>query len=367
MSPTVEAQRYRIVVSADQNFQSILETAVVDQPTFTSAGWTYPEGPLYWRVQAIDGSGNNLTFGSQLVRQEVARSQPDLTACRDLRLAERAVPLARRCAYAAGYQVEIYKDGDTTGSSANRIVSGTTKQVAYTPPSPLPASANAYTWRVRPLDAGDRPGVWTDLGDPGARFFVSPAAPVQTSPGNNVWVKSTLGLFTWTAVAGATSYRFERRLAGAAGSSETVVTPALAWAPTARIGDGNWEWRVSTIDADGKVSGSSPWRAFRVDATPPVIKKVKPPRNKLKPKSLIVVVFSEAVKGVSKKSLYVTLEGKKKKMKAKVTMNKAKTKATVNVKPRFKRGKTYVLHATSKIKDLRGNVLADGEAVSLSE
>ena len=60
----VEAMTYRVQVDDDPNFQSPLETAVVDQTTYTSPGTTYPEGPLYWRVQAIDGSSNPLTWST---------------------------------------------------------------------------------------------------------------------------------------------------------------------------------------------------------------------------------------------------------------------------------------------------------------
>jgi hypothetical protein len=358
VSPTVEALRYRIVVSSDQNFQTALETAVVDQPTYTSATRTYPEGPLYWRVQAIDGSANNLTFANGTFTKKSPGVTP-LSPRNGVSVSPSEPFRWQPLPYAAGYQVEIYKDGDTTGSSVNRVFAGSTKQVAYTPSSPLPASGNAYTWRVRPVDADDRPGQWTDLGAAGARFFVSPAAPVLTSPGDNAWVNAKLGLFTWTAVSGAASYRFERRLAGSAGSAETVNTPSLAWAPTAKIGDGNWEWRVSAVDADGKVSGSSPWRAFRVDGTPPAIKKVTPSPSKLKPKSLVVVKFTEPVTGVTNKSLYIkpSLKKKVKAMKAKVKLNKTKTKATIDIKGKFKRNVTYYLFATSKIRDLRGNEL----------
>ena len=60
----VEAMTYRVQVDDDPNFQSPLETAVVDQTTYTSPGTTYPEGPLYWRVQANDGSNNPLTWST---------------------------------------------------------------------------------------------------------------------------------------------------------------------------------------------------------------------------------------------------------------------------------------------------------------
>ena len=59
---TQEAKQYRIQVSLVADFASIFDTALVDQPFYTPVGVTYPEGPIYWRVQAIDGSNNSLTY-----------------------------------------------------------------------------------------------------------------------------------------------------------------------------------------------------------------------------------------------------------------------------------------------------------------
>ncbi len=63
LSPAVdqEARSYKIEVSLAADFATIFDTATVDQFTYTPFNKTYPEGPLYWRVQAIDGSGNALT------------------------------------------------------------------------------------------------------------------------------------------------------------------------------------------------------------------------------------------------------------------------------------------------------------------
>ena len=39
-----------------------IDDKIVDQATYTAYDRTYPEGTLYWRVQAIDGEGNGLTW-----------------------------------------------------------------------------------------------------------------------------------------------------------------------------------------------------------------------------------------------------------------------------------------------------------------
>ena len=175
-----------------------------------------------------------------------------------------------------------------------------------------------------------------------------------------MWQPTAGPLFEWTEVTGAATYALEVRVLGATSNYLRVATAATAHAPVQAIATGSYTWRVTALDANGTSLGTSATRGFRVDATPPTIKKIKPESRKLKPKSLVTVVFSEKVKNVTKKTLFITPEGKKKPLKAKVTLNKKKTKAVIDAKKRFKPG-TYVVHATTKIQDLRGNPLSGGE------
>ena len=55
----IEAQQYRVQVSTTSDFSTLLDNLLVDQTTYTASASTYPEGILYWRVQAVDGSGNS--------------------------------------------------------------------------------------------------------------------------------------------------------------------------------------------------------------------------------------------------------------------------------------------------------------------
>lgn len=357
VAPTVEAKQYRVQVSADPNFQTYLEQAVVDQTTFTSATNTYPEGPLYWRVQAIDAGGNSLTWsaGSRFVK-----ASPTVTPLEPLSDAEvsgtqpfRWEPLT----YAASYDIEIFKNADTTGSTTNRVRSGNSKQVAFSPGDPLPVSSQPYTWRVRPVDAKGRPGRWTDLDDPAARFLVVGVAPTLLEPAPDVYVHANDGLFTWAPVSGATSYKFERRLVGATGSAETVTTPALAWAPKSVMADGSWQWRVSSLDAAGKVLGSSEWEAFRVDGTPPALSSYGP-RGKVSRSASFVVEFDEPVSSVNAKSFKLFAAGGSSTMLATVTLNATGTKAKLDPTATLVSGRKYTLKLTSGIRDPAGNRLA---------
>ena len=169
-------------------------------------------------------------------------------------------------AYAASYDVEVYKDADTIGQAGNLVFSGNSKQVALTPTVPLAVSGQSYTWRVRPRDAANRPGQWTDLADSSHRFRVVGAAPSLTAPQDDTLVVGTDSCFTWTGVNGATDYRWDLRLQGG-GALSSVRTPALAWAPSI-VADGNWEWRVVSLNSAGVETarprgGSSEWMPSR--------------------------------------------------------------------------------------------------------
>ena len=130
-----EAREYRIQVSVDPNFQSTIDNAVVDQRSFTSYANTYPEGNLYWRVQAIDQSANPLAWS---VARTFQKQSPKPTLTSPLTSAPETVPgstplVWEALAYAGSYQVEVYKNGDTQANPVNRVVNETSTQIAWSP------------------------------------------------------------------------------------------------------------------------------------------------------------------------------------------------------------------------------------------
>ena len=114
LNPAVdqEARSYKIEVSTVADFASIFDTATVDQTTYTPFDKTYPEGPLYWRVQAIDGSGNTLTKSPARL---VNKASPALSLTFPGNGSTQAgVPYFQwnPQAFAATYLIEVYKNGD---------------------------------------------------------------------------------------------------------------------------------------------------------------------------------------------------------------------------------------------------------------
>lgn len=354
IEPDVEAYTYRVQVDNDPNFQSPLETTEVDQTTYTAPGITYPEGPLYWRVQAIDGTRNQLSWSEP--RSFNKRSpQVVLTAPVGNAQTTGTAPLRwQPLAYAASYDVEVYKNADTIGQSANLVFSGTSKQVALSPTAPLPVSGQSYTWRVRPRDAANRPGQWTDLANASARFRVIGSAPALTAPQDGTLVLGNDALFTWTGVAGATDYRWDVRPQSGGGAT-SVRTPALGWAPST-IGNGAWEWRVVSLNSAGAELGASPWWQFRVDTQKPTVTRAGP-TNRVKRRASFRVTFSEPVSNVRNKTFKIVPVGSRRALTATVRPSSDRVTAVLNPSRNLRRGKSYVIKVTSRIRDDASNRL----------
>lgn len=266
-----EAAYYRVQTSTSPQFlfTTLLDNRLVDQTTFTSFDTTYPEGTIYWRVQALDGSLNSLTW-SAARRFEKRSPVPMLQAPVDgLEIDSNQVLSWKPLPFAASYNVEVYRNDDMVPSPGNRVLAINTKQTSHSPASPLPAAATNYRWRVQRVDAKGRVGGWSAL----APFVVSGAKPTQQTPVDGGRTDPSGALFTWAPDEGrpASAYRFERRAVGSTTAAESKVTAALAWAPQTTVAAGSWEWRVVALDAGGAELGASGWRGFTVIDKPATV------------------------------------------------------------------------------------------------
>ena len=257
-----EAQSYRVQTATDPNFNDVIETVRVDQTTFTSFDETYPEGPVWWRVQAVDGSDNGLSWSEPAMF--LKRSPVPLLSSP---VEGDSLPgdvyfswQPRR--FAAQYDIELYRDDPThTASPALRVASARVRQRVASLTKPLPVDDVAYTWRVRRVDARNRTGGWSAWGS----FTVTPRAPALDSPAQGALdVAPSDAVFSWGPVSRAATYRFERLAPGSTTVVESVTTSSLAWAPTTAIPGGQWDWRVTALDADAKPLGTSQVRRFTV-------------------------------------------------------------------------------------------------------
>ena len=266
LNPAVdqEARSYKIEVSTVADFATIFDTATVDQTTYTPFSKTYPEGPLYWRVQAIDGSGNTLTKSpSRLVN----KASPALSLTFPGNgSTQSGVPYFQwnPQAFAATYLIEVYKNGDLLFSPANKVLSTTTKFSAWAPTTSL--ASGDYAWRVRRNDADNRPGPWSA----GRTFTLQSAKPTLTAPANGATVAANTLLFTWGGVAGAVQYKIE--VAATCAFSAILfnqTTVMTSWAPITAYADGSYCWRIKALDAAGNVLNTSNTRTFNIGTGPP--------------------------------------------------------------------------------------------------
>ncbi|WP_329957575.1 Ig-like domain-containing protein [Nocardioides anomalus] len=348
---TQTAMSYRVQVATNEAFTNIIDDNTVDQTTYTSADRLYPEGQLYWRVQVVDGSGNLLTLPSTASTFTKASPAPQLLGPSGPSPATQPFQWSASN-YASSYTLEVYQNGDTAASPSNLVLSqGGVQQTAWADFQELP-SGTSYVWRVRRVDSAGNNGPWSAWG----QFQVQPGMPALVSPAAGVRLPVRDSLFTWTAVTGAASYRWERRAAGST-NGEVVTTRASAWAPTGQLATGSYQWRVSALDSSDHVMGTSDWRAFSVDATVPTITKRKPDGG-LKVKAAITLTFSEKVQGVSAKTIQLKGKGKGGKVKFKVKLDKSGTKAKISHKGRLKKGAVYQLKIKDGITDVAGNPLA---------
>jgi hypothetical protein len=263
---TQEAKRYRIQVSASADFGAILDDRYVDQIQYTPWALTYPEGALYWRVQAYDASDLALTMSTTGV---VTKSSPQVQLTSPAAgLVVDGVPnfTWEPQDWAAKYKIEVYKNGDTNWSTVNRIFNVTTAVASWSPTDAMPTGV--YAWRVQRLDANspNRPGPWSD----GRLFTLSPEAPTLVSPADGSLQSGGDMLFTWTGIPNAVSYRFESSTSAGFSSPTQQTTTMTAWSPTTVYAAGTYYWRVSVLDAGSpaNVLSTSAARTFVVGTLP---------------------------------------------------------------------------------------------------
>ncbi|MDX6228638.1 MAG: large repetitive protein, partial [Frankiales bacterium] len=315
---TQEARSYHLQVSTSQDFSAVVDDVYTDALSYTPYTKTYPEGPLYWRVQAVDGSNNLLTWSDpgavtpHTVLKQTARlagaSPADNATVKGLQ-AFSWVPQP----YAAKYEIELYKDSGLLFPSANRVASAVVAQASWTPTLALPAGR--YDWRVRRLDADARPGPWSPGNargaaspDSGYSFTLLPDAPTLQSPANTGYTHNGSILLQWLGVAGASAYAVDIAPSSSFSSATTTTTVSSAWAPVTHLMDGVHYWRVRALNAAAGLFSVSAVRSFTVnDLSPYVIRAL--PLAGASVSGPFTVIFSAAMLGVDPSTFLVRLSG----------------------------------------------------------
>ncbi len=262
---TQSAKTYKVQVDDEPSFSDpLVDERVVDQATYTAFDTLYPEGTLYWRVEAQDYEDFGLAWSSvKTFTKSTPPVQPTGPAYGSSVAGTTPFTWDAQ-AFASSYTLEVYKNNDAAFSPANRLFSTTVKTAAYAWNQPVPASATPYIWRVRKTDASGNLGPWSAP----YRFTSLGSAPTLTAPANDELVPPNAALLQWTEVDRATKYDVEVRATGSASNWGSATTTATAWAPLQTVPDGTWLWRVTAKDAGGNPLGTSAWLGFRVSGTP---------------------------------------------------------------------------------------------------
>jgi len=345
------ARTYHVQVAIDSTFKGIVEEAFVDQATHTSRVTTYPDGPLFWRVRAVDSSGTGLPW-SDVGLVTKSTPGPSLTLPVDGGALRSAQML--RWQPEAGvlyYEVEVYKNDDRLFSAENLVRRSTSHLAAITFEVPLPAAPNAYVWRVRRIDAAGRPGQWST-----ARSFVVRGPAVTLGAPSGGYQPARTMLFTWQPVTGAAGYRFERRRADG-WVDERVDTAGTSWAPLTQVPNGSYDWRIVALDAAGQDLAASGWKQFKVDATAPTVTSVTPV-GVIKPTQDLQITFSERVLGVSTGTVRLFQKGEQHPVATNVRIAATGRSAVINPSANLRVGRTYILKITSGVRDPAGNKVA---------
>lgn len=346
------AQWYRVQVDNDQEFTSPLETVLVDQSRFTSATRLYPEGNLWWRVQAVDADNNDNPWSDP---RHVTKASPNVVP--ESPVTGSNVSGATHFEWkpqagASKYLLEVFKSTEMT--AGNLLFSATVKQSAYTWDRPIPASAASYSWRVTRIDSS----MPTNSGPPsfGGVFQSNGSAPSLLAPPAGTYQPSNGPLFSWSDVPGAGSYLLEVRVAGASFNWANITTPATSWAADRLVSDGSYSWRVTAKDAGGAAIGVSAWRSFNVDASRPRVVSYTP-LSSARYSQNVVVKFSEAVGGVGSGTFKLRRQGTTAFLSATRRISADRKTAVLDPSSNLRRGATYIVYLTSGIKDQRGNTL----------
>lgn len=341
---------YRLQVATEPSFNGIVDDVTVDQPTYQAWAKSYPDGVYYWRVQAIGGGDIPLTFSAIWRLQKTSRKPAPSSAGTTTglpTLAWAALP------YASGYTVEVYRGTDPLFPSANRVLAAVTKLPSFTPNTALPAGT--YSWRVRKLNPDQHGGAWSTSVP---TFTVSRPAPTLTAPAHLATITNNNILFSWRAVAGASSYLFESSPSTSFTTlQEQVNTVMPAWAAVRYYPDrATYYWRVKVLDGKGNVMATSVIRRFAKDAARPTVAGVSPTTG-LAVDGRITVTFSEPVKGISTTGLRLRIAGTTSTIAGAVTPAAGTGTTTATFRPLapLVPGQYYELLVGSGITDLAGN------------
>ena len=349
-----EPRDYHLVVSTDPNFTegTTVDDVTVDATRYTSSDRLYPDGPLYWRVQAVDNSDNKLTWSVRRTIQKVITAPTPSYPANGATVHDVPYLSWAPTQFAAGYEVQISPNGDTNFSEP--IVDAFSGDTEFSAASPLVGlSAGAYAWRVRSVDAYGNRGAWSS--SPVSTFTLSLDPPALSAPDAGRTVRPTTAVFEWAGVPAAAKYLWQLSSTSSFSSVATEQeTQMAAWSPREQVEDGAYYWRVRALDSAGRLLSTSSVRRVTFSSTAPTATVTT--GSPWTVRGPVTATFSKPVSGVDGSSLTVTVASTTTQVPGAVTVTDG-THATWTPAAPLVPGQSYDIKLGAGIEDAAGNAL----------
>ena len=252
--PVAGADKYNFVLAADSAFNSPVYQVLGTKNTRATPDKTVPNGSYWWRVQAVDSSGNTSAWSAPQSIEKLWADSPTLTSPDDgATISFPGEPLVLRwdpVPGAAKYSVEIATDSGLSSlvtSGGNPVVI----QATNLAPAILLAS-NTYFWAVTPLDAQGNAGEQSEV-----RSFTWEWPSTTTTGVTDLADETELydPEFSWDPVPGTAHYEVEVNSSSdfASGSKVCCTDKPIATrlAPLEVFANNTYYWRVRAVNAHG--------------------------------------------------------------------------------------------------------------------
>ena len=247
---TSRRMRYRSRSTTTQPSPRRSTMSASTRPTYTADRQLYPEGPLWWRVRAVDAEGNALAWSASRTFTKSSPAPVLTSPVEDggqVPVVTGAVPFRwQALPFAGGYDIQVAANDDHNFSAVNLKVNTIAKRSAFTTGStvfPIVPTLQASDSPTSGGCAASTPTATRAPGPPSASSRSAAAADACWPPAPAPSVGPRGLVLRWGAVAEASKYRVELRTLGTT-SRPPRPTPATVLGP-ADGPDGRHDLRVA--------------------------------------------------------------------------------------------------------------------------
>lgn len=238
------------------------------------------ERSYYWKVKAIDGAGNESAWSSvwSFTVDITPPSVPGSSSPIDGALTNDRHPTFDwgdvTDPSGVTYWLQIARDVYFFGMEEDRSWIPTS---TWTVDRDL--GDNTWHWRVKAVDRAGNESDWS-----ASWIFTidtnAPPSPGADSPHHDATIDNHTPSFNWSDETEAESYTLEIRYDGSVVLSKTGLTSSeyTLTAEEALTAEGEYWWRVASVDAAGNDGWGGDWR-FVLDTTPPPVPSLNSPHD----------------------------------------------------------------------------------------